>query len=222
MILLQTLWITLGLVSPFLGLGSRLKLVSNWSLNRLFRYYVATGRFTFFATTANSTSIAEIVQKIDIISTTDKCLAVAQFLVLAGNDIQQVFIKYSFGISVITIWVGMRSFTKYLRDYFEEIGKEENIPAKILLSRFQELKKLATSINCVWHHVSFTTVLDVVSWFSTDLDASLKAQEWGERLEVIYIVSNMITYLVLSAETYRQVQINKMIKLKLCKFFGHL
>lgn len=198
MIISQTVWLAMGLVTPLIG--ADIINSSDWQLGWLYRSYVARARYTFFI--ANNLTIFENRPELEQITAFDSFLVFLQAVIVLAHELQTRLIITAFALVCATLWLATRNFEVVNKPS----GNRNEVESRsTLVDTFNELKELADSVNSVWNFFCFWFLLDITVWLATDLDKALRTDDWLVKIHVYCFMVYTGIALTLSAETYRKV-----------------
>ncbi|ODM95115.1 hypothetical protein Ocin01_11566 [Orchesella cincta] len=195
---LHLLWIVLSFIAPIIGY--ELIDCRNWDFNQLLRSYSTIGRYTFFAT--NDQPKLGQLETLTPIHNDDVIYAFLQLIVSIPSSFQLFTIIPLLGCCSITIWSATNTFVD------ETLVSNNNCKKKsieVISTEFRELKRLANSINSVWNQFCFWYLMDIVAWYSTELDAGLVSNDWFVKFVILNYLFSFTAVMLLSAESFRKV-----------------
>lgn len=205
MVISTVLWSLSGFLYQFFG-------ASNWTPESFYKYLLFRGWSTFgvdiFAKNNSMNADPSIGN-----------VAVAMFALIVNLSFQMqiIFTLSIFTISSLTIWIAVKNVVKVelekncdtmtMHIATETILKKTKRISNLnqFHENLEELIILTNGINRAWKYLSFWLIIDVAIWFSKDLDAGIKADNFSLTLYLLCFMTYLSIGVIFSAESSRNV-----------------
>ncbi|CAL8144531.1 unnamed protein product [Orchesella dallaii] len=195
------LWVMLGFIAPVIGY--ELIDIRKWDFELLLRSYATMGRFSLFV--ENDQPIFGKQDGMAPLHNDDVIYAFLQFVISVPYSFQLFTVVPLLSCCSITIWSATSTFVGETLGLTSKIKScVEGVEIETISKQFRELKRLVNSINSVWNIFCFWYLIDIVAWYSTELDAGLVSSDYFVKFVIISYLASYTTLLVLSAESFRK------------------
>lgn len=201
MISSQFLRILIVILYPIFG-------YENWSIRNVYTILLSATKYLLFIDSQWYTTTETEVSVWNVLIVIFGCIMyIAYELLLAMT-------ACILGITAITIWEATRNFTNSVQSgsfgnhkmkTSDVFGCLDQYTIVRLHDKFNELVKLANTINEAWSFLIFWYLFYSAVFFSTSLDRGMKYKAYFLKIYIIYNMGHIVTSVILSAESSRKV-----------------